>query len=1146
MAFINTSLNNLTAITSWTQVRTDIWTDGATTKTTILGISSNGTLWAWGDNSYGQLGDNSTVSSSVGTEYSPVQIMTTGAVTQVDIRQGSVIAKKNDHTWWGWGRNTFGQLGDGTTIHRSSPVQINAGTSWFVGAYKGANHTLAYGMNGKLYTWGRNDTGQLGDGTTVHRSTPTKIPAQSWIRIAAGTSNFAAIRADGTLWAWGDCSYVDGRTLRNRSYPAQVNGLNTNHWFVGSSLSSWTAVACGNGYSLAITSDNRLFGWGVEQHGSLGRNASTPFIVGYPTPSQFIQIPGSWTSVSARDNTSAGIRTDGTLWMWGYNFYGQVGDGTRVDRSSPVQIPGSWTYVYAGKFSTTGIRTDGTIWAWGLNGSGQLGDLTRIHRSSPVQVSSSGSWSTAMIFSDTTQGRAAAIKTDGTLWMWGFQDPTFASSPVQIGTSSWTMVDGNYTRYAVRSDNTLWQLSYLSTMVQTTVPYNTSWTQINSSISGPFLATDADSHLWVTTWGALPVAHIGNVNATTSSAVTTLIPVSTEDTFGGVTVTSLSGTASPPSLVISAGADCNFALSDAMFEWRGSVPSPTSAHGTLNVWGGGTSTPVQTSNWHGDLDPYLLYLPRRINARNLTSNSGFSNVYYQTVFQEPSGQRNYLNFANSTIATWDFKSAGTGGPYAIGDQFGLSGSPLTSVSAGSDGAFWVDSSGRVTGAAYATPKSPIILTGSNAVAMVANTATALEGNGLAAMANTSGLTLTARWGVSSANAVSVPQVSTGGSVTGTAFFQGTYLEGNFDNLYYKYTDLRDIYTAGSQSLYMSGQGSEGNLGNNTTVSRSSMAQVGSGKWKQVSIGPQSGYTAAIDRQGRLWMWGNNSDGQLGQNDRVHRSSPVQVGTSSWLQVSCSSQHTVALRADGTLWAWGYNSQYELGQGDIVSRSSPVQIGTSSWLMVSAGGSVTHAIRTDGSLWGWGGNVVGMLGNNTAGPSISAVQIGSSSWSSITAGKWAVAAIRSDGALFTWGWNVVTNLGLGDTITRSSPTQVSAGSSWASISVGTSNMAGIRSDGTLWAWGLNQGGQVGDGTIIHRSSPVQIGTSSWIAVAPGESITLAIKYDQTLWKWGFDNSGVAGDGTMPFHIAKSSPVQVTTPHFWRSVVTDGSVAAYIKL
>lgn len=1144
MAFINRNFDSLTVTSSWAQVRTDVWADGATTKTTVLGIRVDGTLWAWGDNSYGQLGNNSTVNSSAGTEYSPVQVAAGFSFTQVDIRQGSAIARKNDHTWWGWGRNTFGQLGDGTTVHRSSPVQITAGTSWFVGAYKGANHTLAYGMDGKLYTWGRNNEGQLGDGTTVSRSSPVKIPSYSWNAIAAGSSNLAAIRSDGTLWAWGDYNYVDGRTLRNRSYPAQVNqpiGL-TNHWFVDPTLSSWIAVACGKGYSLAITSDNRLFGWGVDIFGALGRNGTTPFVEGYPSVSQFIQIPGSWASISARENSVAGIRTNGTLWMWGNNFYGQLGDGTTQSRSSPVQIAGSWTYVYAGQQSTIGIRTDGTMWAWGLNGSGQLGDLTRVHRSSPVQASSSGSWSTAMIFSDTSQGRAAAIKTDGTLWMWGFQDPTFASSPVQIGTSSWTMVDGNYTRYAVRSDNTLWELSYSSTMVQSTVPYNTSWTQIHSSIYlGPFIATDRYGQLWVTTWGQAGLTYIGNVNAGAAATLTTLVPVSTEDTFGGVVANSLPTTPTLPSRVISAGADCNFALSDNMWEWRGSVPSPASAHGTLNVWGGGTSTPVQTSNWHGDLDPYLYDVPVRINARNLTSNSGFSNTYYQTLFYEPGSVRHYLNFANSTAATWNFR--GTAGSYPVGDQYGLSGSPLTAVSAGSDGAFWVDSSGRVTGAAYATPTTSVTLTASR---MVANTATAIEGNGLATMANTAGLTLTARWSVASANAVSLPQVSTGGSVTGTAYFQGSFLDGSFDNLYYKYTDLRDIFTAGSQVLYMSGQGNNGQLGDNTAVTRSSMAQVGSGRWKQVSLGPQAGFAGAIDRQGRLWMWGVNTFGQLGQGDRNDRSSPVQVGTSSWLQVACGAEHTVALRADGTMWAWGENGQFELGQGDSIHRSSPVQIGTSSWLMVSAGSGVTHAIRTDGSLWGWGGTSVGTLGNNTASVSLSAVQIGSSSWSSITAGRYAVAAIRSDGALFTWGWNVVTNLGLNDTITRSSPTQVSAGSSWASISISSSNMAGIRSDGTLWAWGLNSVGQVGDGTTISRSSPVQIGTSSWIAVASGDNVTLSIKYDQTLWKWGYDSYGVAGDGTIPFSLSRSSPVQVSTPHFWRSVVTDGAVAAYIKL
>ena len=174
-----------------------------------------------------------------------------------------------------------------------------------------------------------------------------------------------------------------------------------------------------------------------------------------------------------------------------------------------------------------------------------------------------------------------------------------------------------------------------------------------------------------------------------------------------------------------------------------------------------------------------------------------------------------------------------------------------------------------------------------------------------------------------------------------------------------------------------------------------------------------------------------------------------MGTSSWTQVSAGQSHTAAIRSDGGLFTWGFNGvppfffSGQLGLGDTTNRSSPVQVGTSSWTQVGAGGNHTAAIRSDGGLFTWGFNSYGQLGNGNTTSRSSPVQVGTSSWTQVSTGSVHTAAIRSDGGLFTWGRNGYGRLGLGDTTNRSSPVQVGT-SSWTQVAAGSSHTAAITS------------------------------------------------------------------------------------------------------
>ena len=368
--------------------------------------AKTGSLWSWGYNYNGQIGDGTTVSKS-----SPVQTVAGGTNWKQVSRDGSTSAAiKTDGTLWMWGYNPWGGLGDNSSTDKSSPVQtVAGGTNWKQVSTDSGGATAAIKTDGTLWTWGFTsnpsgvDVGSLGDNTTVNKSSPVQTIAggTNWKQVSAN-QNMAAIKTDGTLWVWG-----------------------YNLW--------------GN--------------LGIGTSGS-GTNKSSPV--------QTVAGGTNWKQVSAGGNTTAAIKTDGTLWVWGYNYSGQLGDGTTVDKSSPVQtVAGgtTWKQVSTGGNNTAAIKTDGTLWIWGYNNVGQLGNGTTVDKSSPVQTVSGGTtWKQV-----SAGGGTAAIKTDGTLWMWGdneygqIGDGTTVdkSSPVQTvaGGTNWKQVSDGAAIYFYDAGN---------------------------------------------------------------------------------------------------------------------------------------------------------------------------------------------------------------------------------------------------------------------------------------------------------------------------------------------------------------------------------------------------------------------------------------------------------------------------------------------------------------------------------------------------------------------------------------------------------------------------------------------------------------------------------------------------------------------
>ena len=332
-------------------------------------LKNDGTIWAWGWNMYGQLGDGTTTD-----RLTPVKVSGLTGVTAISVGFYHTVALKSDGTVWAWGYNGCGQLGDGTTTDRPTPVQVS-GLIDVTSISAGGCHTLALKNDGTVWAWGLNYKGELGDGTKTDRLTPVQVSGLTGVTaISVGSAHTLALKSDGTVWGWGDneIGQLGDGTTTDRLTPVKVNGL-----------TGVTAISAGAWHIVALKRDGTVWAWGKNGNGQLGDGTTTYM----PTPVQVSGLTGV-TAISAGFKYTVALKNDGTVWAWGWNGSGQLGDGTTTDRSTPVQVSDltGVTAISAGSYHTVALKRDGTVWAWGLNGSGQLGDGTTTDRATPVQV----------------------------------------------------------------------------------------------------------------------------------------------------------------------------------------------------------------------------------------------------------------------------------------------------------------------------------------------------------------------------------------------------------------------------------------------------------------------------------------------------------------------------------------------------------------------------------------------------------------------------------------------------------------------------------------------------------------------------------------------------------------------------------------
>ncbi|WP_151087102.1 RCC1 domain-containing protein [Hymenobacter baengnokdamensis] len=520
-----------------------------------LALATDGTLYAWGDNTSGQLGNTSNTSSSTPVAVSQGAAPAGTRFVQVAAGQGFSLALAADGTVYAWGLNSAGQLGTTTPASSNAPLAaaMPAGTR-FVQVAAGAMHSLALAADGSLYAWGDNASGQLG---TNNAPTGSPVPVAVsqgaapagllFGQVAAGSqaAHSLALAADGMPYAWGTngSGQLGSGSTTLATTPVAVAGLVQPRGYV--------QAAVGSRHTVAVQASGVLGAWGSNTHGELGNGTtnstanSTPVAVGQgamPAGTRLVQV-------AAGDFTTIALSASGTAYTWGYNNFGQLGNGSTTSSSTPGAVSQGamptgtrLVQVAAGPSHMLALAADGTAYAWGSNSSGQLGNGTTTTSSTPVAVSLPAGVRLVQVAVGSSYSLALAA--DGTAYAWGLNSSgylgngstTSSSTPVAVsqgamptGTRLVQIAAGNYHAVALAADGTTYawgqniygQLGNGTTTTSTTpvavsqgaLPAGTRLVQVmaNNYISQ---ALAADGRLY--TWGYNTYGQLG-INSTTNS-----------------------------------------------------------------------------------------------------------------------------------------------------------------------------------------------------------------------------------------------------------------------------------------------------------------------------------------------------------------------------------------------------------------------------------------------------------------------------------------------------------------------------------------------------------------------------------------------------------------------------------------------------
>jgi len=424
------------------------WTNSLVT---VTGIGINFTLNAFSVDSYGKITFDEdsiqpTTTVSVGIQGHPAAGCTLnlpGDVKAIASGEYHTIALKEDGDVWAWGLNSSGQLGDNSTTDSKCPVRVNGenGVGFLTGVKAiagGFYHTIALQENGDVWTWGLNNYGQLGDNSTTNSKFPVRVKGENSIgfltgikAIAGGGAHTIALQENGDVWAWGLNSsgqLGDNSIVGSRKYPVRVKGENGVGFLTGVK-----AIAGGHYYTIALQENGSMWAWGENEYGQLGDNGTADSK--YPVRVKGENGVGFLTGVKAiagGKNHTIALQENGNVWAWGLNSSGQLGDNSTTDSKFPVRVKGEngvgfltgIKAIAGGGTHTIALKENGNVWAWGLNSSGQLGDNSTKSSKFPVRVKGENGvgFLTGIKAIAGGKNHTITLKGNGNIWAWGLND----------------------------------------------------------------------------------------------------------------------------------------------------------------------------------------------------------------------------------------------------------------------------------------------------------------------------------------------------------------------------------------------------------------------------------------------------------------------------------------------------------------------------------------------------------------------------------------------------------------------------------------------------------------------------------------------------------------------------------------------------
>ena len=907
--------------------------------------------------------------------------------------------------------------------------------------------SLGLGSDQNIYAWGSSSNGELGNGTTTGHNTPVKVPMPEGVKftqVSAGNKHAMALDSEGRVWTWGSDFYGQLGRVPDGANPANKPGIIRTPTGV-----SFIAISAGSEFSVALDQDGNIWTWGDNGWRTLGRYATTA--EERRTPGKVVMASGAtFVAISAGSWHSTALSVDGTAWTWGYldERSGRFGSTDSHNGTGPAPVNSNlkFTKVSSGSDYSLAIATDGTVLSWGRNGYGQLGrtpdDTNPAGRPGRID-----NLSGVTDISTSQNSSSIAITSTGT-WAWGHNNSGQLGIPTSMGSDSKGVPVP--TRIPAPTD----------------APNGFSYLRVAPSNSyGHTLIIGSDGSTYG--FGYAAAGQLGRgtvVQAETYESASVWFPWPL--TLSGVTFDGV-----PAQGVVTRQTDGS---------WIARPPAHSPGQVELRVpW----SRPGLDQGV--EILPYT-YLPLR----------------HQVRFDPGNGDPVIIQ----TVDEWGLASRPDTNPTRAGYQF--------------DGWFQGEAAYDFT--------QPI----------------------------SEDTTVTAKWSRPGSWSRSPASGPTGGGTSVTLTAPSGALGARLAGI--NAGGSHSVSVSSDGQVYAWGDNTHGQIGDGTHTGRTlptGTAAPADVLFTQATAGRN--HTAALDTAGRIWTWGDNSDGQLGRGTvGGDDSTPglAATGDTRFTQINAGDDHTIALDTTGHVWTWGNDTYGQLGRGTAGSATGtpairPMPEGTPPGLVytqIQAGGNHSLAIANNGTLYAWGDDTYGQLGDNktgtaTATPSPVRTPTGappSFTWLYLSAGKDHTLAIATDTtanttAVYAFGsgrHGQIGKFGAGADNPLPTKTDLPNGADILRVSAGGQTSQAIISTGTLFTWGSNTNSQIGDGTNTDRKQPVAITTPgranfTWKRAAVGISHTLGIDSAGTLHTWGDNTHGQLGEGT---DTPRSTPGKTTFP------------------